>query len=322
MRDKLRRFASKSWRDQWSAVKATLKALMPVDRGNRTAGLSRQVGGLRGDAPVFRVSVPNRLRDHFLDATLRRMAHSFDKSFSYNDVLKNGEFAFGKFHVRFAVRPDTFDANITPKEAYTPAEATLVETYLRRFFDIEYRPYPCKIFGIGLPRTGTTSLTAALKRLGIFTLHYAPWMAAGIANKIYRCETTDDFDAMTDSPFPLIYREMDLIYPRSKFILTLRDVDEWLPSSRFLKGDSLLAYRRMYYGIDGYREDVYRARFIRHRDEVIDYFSGRPDDLLVFDFSNGAGWPRLCSFLNLPEPEGSFPWVNRRVASPPNVVTK
>jgi len=98
----------------------------------------------------------------------------------------------------------------------------------------------------------------------------------------------------------------------------LRDVDEWLPSSQYLKGDSLLTFRRMYYGVDGYRENVYRARFLRHRDEVIEHFSGRHDDLLVFDYSRGADWDSLCSFLKLPRPEEPFPWTNRRTPQSPS----
>jgi len=233
------------------------------------------------------------------------------KSFVYDRDQNGGEFKFGQLFVRYVIRPDIVEMRVSPNGEGTP-HLSHVEAFFHQVFGFEYYPQSFKVFGIGLPRTATTSLTVALRNLGIFTLHYAPWMAVGLSNGIYHCQTTDDFDALTDSPFPLIYKQMDEIYPGSKFILTLRDIDEWLPSIRYLKGDSLPTYRRMYYGIDNYDEDVYRARFLRHRDEVTEYFSGRPNDLLVFDYSSGAGWDRLCSFLNLPIPDKPFPWVNRR----------
>ncbi len=261
---------------------------------------------------AVRLSVPNQLRGHFLDASLRYLRNLTGKSFVYEREQNSGEFTFGGSSIRYVIRPEIVEAYILSDWKARPRDVSLIEAFLKQVFSFEYQPYPFKIFGVGLPRTGTTSLAVALRKLGVFTLHCAPWMAAGLSNKIYRCQTTDDYDALVNSPFPLIYKQMDEIYPRSKFILTLRDVDAWLPSSRFLKGDLLPAYRRMYYGLDDYNEDVYRARFLRHRDEVIKYFSDRHIDFLVFDYSDGAGWDRLCSFLKLPAPNEPFPWANRR----------
>jgi hypothetical protein len=258
-----------------------------------------------------RLSVPNRLQGHFLDASLRFLENSARESFVYDEAKNSGEFKFGRVLVHYVIRPDVVEAHVPDREG-TSLDASIIEDFLRQVFSFEYRSRPFKIFGIGLPRTGTTSLATALKSLGIFTLHYAPWMSVGLSKGIYRCQTTDDFDALTDSPFPLIYEQMDEIYPGSKFILTLRHIEEWLPSIQHLKGDSLPRYRRMYYGVDEYDEEIYRARFLQHRDEVMDYFSGRPDDLLVFDYSSGAGWDCLCSFLNLPVPDRPFPWANSR----------
>jgi len=39
-----------------------------------------------------------------------------------------------------------------------------------------------------------------------------------------------EYDRATDSPIPSIFLELDTHYPGSKFILTVRDPDEWIKS--------------------------------------------------------------------------------------------
>jgi len=78
-----------------------------------------------------------------------------------------------------------------------------------------------KIFGIGLPKTGTTSLTIALEMLGYtsrhspmecFTLHHGELSV--------NQKKIDKYDALTDLPIPHFYPELDICFPNSKFILT------------------------------------------------------------------------------------------------------
>lgn len=42
----------------------------------------------------------------------------------------------------------------------------------------------------------------------------------------------------------------------------------------------------------------------------MDHFKDRPDDLLVVDFTQGAGWNELCEFLGHPVPDAPFPHAN------------
>ena len=76
-----------------------------------------------------------------------------------------------------------------------------------------------KIFGIGLSRTGTTSLTLALSELGLHAYHFPRGR-----------EVIDSVDAATDTPVAAWYQDLDAAYPDSKFILTLRHRPEWLDS--------------------------------------------------------------------------------------------
>lgn len=185
-----------------------------------------------------------------------------------------------------------------------------------RAFALTYRDCPHKSFGIGFPRTGTTSLRDALRHLSLFTLHYAPWLADDIAAGVYRSETTDAYAAMLDSPFPLIYKQLDRIYPNSKFILTTRAVEEWLPSIRDTGGGyDIEQYRRMYYGTAEFDEDLYRRAFSAHLQDVTSYFAARPRDLLVLNCSGALSWRAVCAFLGLPEPRHTpYPWASRRPA--------
>lgn len=90
-----------------------------------------------------------------------------------------------------------------------------------------------KIFGIGLNKTGTSSLGKYFKSLG-YNLYCNPsynniLKAKNEINEIYKI--VDKFDVFEDWPWPLIYKELYNKYPRSKFILTIRgNAEEWFDS--------------------------------------------------------------------------------------------
>ena len=91
-----------------------------------------------------------------------------------------------------------------------------------------------KVFGLGLARTGTTSLHQAM---GILGLRSAP-------DSIPLLESIDlDFlaahDAFFDNPIPFRYEALDTVCPNSRWIITQRPVEEWLTSMRWLFGPGL-----------------------------------------------------------------------------------
>ena len=57
--------------------------------------------------------------------------------------------------------------------------------------------------------------------------------------------------------------------------------------------------------------DDYLQSFRDHNREVVEYFAGR-DDLLVMDVEKGDGWEKLCGFLGTGIPDTPYPWKNRR----------
>ncbi len=176
---------------------------------------------------------------------------------------------------------------------------------------------PNKVFCIGFHKTGTTSLEIALKRLGYRVSGSFGTKDPDIADKVYTLarEIAAEFDAFEDNPWPILFKELDSWYPGSKFILTRRPAADWIRSQVKDFATTETPMRRWIYGEQAGcpqgNENVYVERFERHNREVLDYFKGRPDDLLIVDFPEDASWDRLCAFLGHDVPNEPFPHANR-----------
>ena len=173
-----------------------------------------------------------------------------------------------------------------------------------------------KVFGIGLQRTGTTSLFSALNTLGIKAAPHGIPLFFDINDPVlYR------YDAFMDNPIPLLYKQLDIKVPGSRFILTTRDEESWLKSVEWLFntemprmdkglrniGDQI---HRAFYGVTVFDREVMRQRRHDYLAEVDRYFMGRTNDLLKLDITMDQGWGPLCDFLDLPIPNSEFPWLN------------
>ena len=172
-----------------------------------------------------------------------------------------------------------------------------------------------KVFCIGFHKTGTTSLAVALKMLGYRVTGPNGTKDPDIADKVYTMadELVARHDAFQDNPWPVLYRYLDEKYPGSKFIMTIRSTESWINSQVKDFGLTETPMRRWIYGVgcpEG-NEDVYVERYERHNREVLDYFSERPDDLLILDLPKGHGWPELCVFLGVEVPDRPFPHANK-----------
>jgi hypothetical protein len=125
---------------------------------------------------------------------------------------------------------------------------------------------------------------------------------------------------MTDVQAVPFYPQFDEEYPDSKFILTVRDIDAWLESTKRhfrgveredrVVGDILYSeahwMRAAVYGTLKWDRSVFRQRYYTHHTAVMNYFKGR-DNLLVMDICAGDGWEKLCPFLGLDIPNRRFP---------------
>jgi hypothetical protein len=168
-----------------------------------------------------------------------------------------------------------------------------------------------KIFCVGFHRTGTSSLRAALERLGYRVCGSVGTEEPDIAARVRDIAfgLLDRYDAVEDNPWPILFRELDERCPGSRFILTTRPADAWLRSvSRFF-GPKTTPMRQWIYdaGSPLGNEARYVERFERHNREVLDHFRDRPHDLLVLRITEGEGWPELCGFLGRDVPLDPFP---------------
>lgn len=167
--------------------------------------------------------------------------------------------------------------------------------------------FPC--WGIGLGRTGTTSLCEALKILGYRRVVQNP-----------RFEQLRNLGGGADLGVVVFYKYLDFKFPGSRFVLTLRPLEDWLGSTRYIFGkcpatarEDIAVMRRMaIFETVTYDRRRMIAAFRRHNNDVRRYFRNRPQDLLELNIVAGEGWEKLCPFLGTPLPAQPFPHTNAR----------
>ena len=204
-----------------------------------------------------------------------------------------------------------------------------------------------KVFCVGLNKTGTTSLAAALRELGYRVADQPE------AERLLPCWQRRDFapivafaagaDAFQDIPFslPFTYQALHAAYPEARFILSLRESAEaWYDSQmRFMvrlygRVPDAEDLRGTRYGYPGFMYEAKRAQlpelgddalfdrtshlefYERHRRNVLQYFGDSPRFLVL-----NPAWPdsyaRLCRFLDRPPQRERMPHLNRsRPAAP------
>lgn len=202
-----------------------------------------------------------------------------------------------------------------------------------------------KVFCIGQNKTGTTSLEKLLSLFGFKMGNQAvaevlslDWLVNKNAKRIIQyCYTADAFQ---DAPFsyPRLYKELDKVFPNSKFILTVRESPEqWFeslirfhtkvfssdvsrpPNENDLKNATYrykgyafdaLALLYKYPKIELYDELVYKNHYVKDNDEKRAYFKDRTNDFIEINLSNQIDFQRLCQFLNVETTLRSFPQLN------------
>lgn len=178
-----------------------------------------------------------------------------------------------------------------------------------------------KIFGIGWAKTGTKTLGECFKLLGF--KHQSRRL--DLVEKLYKNDLkriigiANKSQTFEDWPWIILYKELNEYYPTSKYILTIRDEENWIRSYRNLlqnEGKPTMRKNRIRSYLYGFPfPDVTDSqlinRYLKHNDDVIEYFRSNKDKLLVVDWEKGHGWKELCEFLNIEVPEKVFPHANR-----------
>lgn len=180
------------------------------------------------------------------------------------------------------------------------------------------------VFGIGMHRTGTRSLSHYLEALGYRSLHWPHWCEWDLkqhlgADNDRIMKILDplfyQYDCFTDVPFAGLYRELDRRFPRGRFILTTRSPESWWRSvvrhwnlgpegSRLLDPGEMIQYR-LYEPADKTRismtdERIQVEKFQRHNARVQEHFADRPEKLLVVDLGDPGKNEKVSAFLGKP----------------------
>ncbi len=179
-----------------------------------------------------------------------------------------------------------------------------------------------RIFGIGLSKTGTTSLHHALMQLGYRSAHYLHPITFQVL-----CEKDNLlFDAHSDITCSQYFESLYHTFPNAKFVYTTRPAADWV--------DSMKRHYHRQTGSKSWAESIDRARqnpgpaalighalYFRHPDaktawhrfdsRVQHFFDDKPADrFLEFNVFRGDGWEQLCRFLGREAPECPFKHEN------------
>jgi len=201
-----------------------------------------------------------------------------------------------------------------------------------------------KVIGVGVGRTGTLSLKAALERLGLGPCFHGRhvldhpdrlplWQAAAAGRPVDWAAVFDGYASTVDWPGAAHWRQLVTAFPEAKIILTVREAQGWYDSvdatiyRMFGPGPAdarVTEARSVVPGLDVFTEfhrrtiwDGFfggrfadRAHAIRvyreHNDAVRE--SVPADRLLTI--APGAGWTPLCSFLGVAVPDEPYPHLN------------
>jgi len=182
-----------------------------------------------------------------------------------------------------------------------------------------------KVFGIGLPKTGTSSLATYLTSRGINTLHFGSNDANEIREKIYRgiykFDIMEKYDGLVNTG-ENYFEQLDKEYPGSKFILTTRsNKDRWLDSieahwDRMIKAVGVAKAMQVHhhlitFGCYLFNRDRFSYVYEYTHAMVHDYFRSR-NDLLVLDIDNitDDDIDSLCEFVGIPYDGRPYPRMN------------
>lgn len=207
-----------------------------------------------------------------------------------------------------------------------------------------------KVIGAGLPRTGTSSLKAALERLGfepcyhMFELvthpdHVDRWLPLASGAAVDWDRVLAGYQSTQDWPASHFWREQAEAYPDAKVVLSVRDPDRWYASFRTLMSRAALLNRppeempdamrtvigvmtRMQPVMDligrGIAADWRYGEGVPNEKEAVEAFHRHtanvtetlPPDRLLV-FDVRQGWGPLCDFLGVEPPaDEPFPHLN------------
>ena len=181
-----------------------------------------------------------------------------------------------------------------------------------------------KVIGIGLPKTGTSSLNKILNNNGIKSIHFGSPACNEVRSKmldgIYTFDVLNRNRGITNA-FEMVYPQVDKNYPNSKFIHTVREKNSWLVSIKehlersISKGvdQRIMKHHLLTFGCYFYNEDRFSYVYDTHQQMVKEYFKDRPNDVLTVNIIEEHDCvKKICNFLEIPIKNASRVHINKK----------
>jgi hypothetical protein len=177
-----------------------------------------------------------------------------------------------------------------------------------------------KVFGIGLNKTGTTTLGDMLCKLGLRHKAWAPSFFAmhqnGRVDELI--QQTQHYDSFTDWPWPLMAKDLLAHFgENARFILTRRpNAQTWVES---LKRHALATVpgNHARYAVYGYEypqeNEAAHIRFYDdHLEQIRQLFTDNHSEHLLLEvcWEEGHGWNDVAGFLRKSAPKCPLPHHN------------
>lgn len=183
-----------------------------------------------------------------------------------------------------------------------------------------------KVFGIGLNKTGTTSLKIAFKALGFKHLDRTPRLFKAWRQEDWPLiwERAAEFESFEDWPWPLMVPELLRHYgEEARYVLTRRASAEIWVESLKRHAERTNPDRNPRKAIFGHSyphgaEAAHIGFYNRHLAATRALFEGREHLLLEVCWDEGDGWDAICNFLNRPVPKRTFPVANSSADAMPD----
>jgi hypothetical protein len=179
-----------------------------------------------------------------------------------------------------------------------------------------------KIFGVGLPRTGTTSFGDACELLGFKRLRWTGNIHGDLTIRTHRGDfarlrqTINEYDAFEDMPFCMVYDWLTVNFPDAKFVLTVRkNPEDWLRSlaQHLNQIPNWIGTYLLYgtYQVKGHEQRL-TDFYYQHIGHITEVMRSRQCNLLTLEMGDEDNMSRLAEFLDRKfDKAASFPHSNR-----------
>jgi len=191
-----------------------------------------------------------------------------------------------------------------------------------------------KIFQIGFNRCGTSSIHKLFDKYTDPKISSIHWDSNNLANTILKniqqkqkaltnyeqytvfCDMESNYSSggvpVYVPIFITYYKLLDKQYPNSRFILNIRDINNWIKSRINYLNKRYSQHQKKYYHVESDDQliEIWKNQWHDHCDSVIKYFAGT-DKLIVYNIESDPLDKITNFFSDIKFTTDSLPYINR-----------